>query len=58
MKIDFEALRRRDKFLSQLKQEAKEHNLQYTKDGFTMDIPDIDVNALMKDDFKEENSYG
>ena len=58
MKIDLEALRKRDKFLSQVEQEAKEHNLQYTKDGFTMDIPDIDVNALMKDDFKEENSYG
>lgn len=58
MKIDLEALRKRDKFLSQVEQEAKEHNLQYTKDGFIMDIPDIDVNALMKDDFKEENSYG
>ena len=53
MKIDFEALKKRDKFLSQVKQEAEEHNLQYTKDGLTMDIPDIDVKALMED--KNEN---
>lgn len=54
MKIDLEALRKRDKFLSQVEQEAKEHNLQYTKDGFTMDIPDIDIEFLLNQ--KENNN--
>lgn len=54
MKIDLEALRKRDKFLSQVEQEAKEHNLQYTKDGFTMDIPDVDIECLLNQ--KENNN--
>lgn len=54
MKIDLEALRKRDKFLSQVEQEAKEHNLQYTKDGFTIDIPDVDIEFLLNQ--KENNN--
>ena len=54
MKIDFEVLKKRDKFLSQVEQEAKEYNLQYTKDGFTMDIPDIDIEFLLNQ--KENNN--
>lgn len=52
--IDFEALRKRDVFFNQLEKEAKENNLQYFENGLSIDIPDVNIDALLKEDFKGE----